>query len=128
MSSHRLQKRIRINPDYLDDLENIKKENNLKTIGEAIEHILDENNKLKNELLDKDENAIAENTSKILSAINQSSKDIKAILEFTNTFAYREMFEENISATESPTNWLVEAKEEVNKQIQYKRTKKLSEN
>lgn len=127
MSSHRIQKRFRINPDYLEHLENVKKENNLQTNGEAIEHILDENIKLKDELLGKGNNDVAENTSKILKAINQSSKDIKTILEFANTYAYREVIEENISATESPTNWLNEAKEEVSNQIQLKRTHKLSE-
>lgn len=127
MSSHRIQKRFRINPDYLEHLETVKGENKLQTNGEAIEHILDENIKLRNQLLGNDKDDIAENTSKILKAVNQSSKDIKTLVEFANTHAFREMFEENVSAIDSPTNWLKEAKSEVNNQLQYKRTQKLSE-
>ncbi|MDK9850204.1 hypothetical protein [Staphylococcus equorum] len=127
MSSHRIQKRFRINPDYLEHLETVKGENKLQTNGEAIEHILDENIKLRNQLLGNNKDDIAENTSKILKAVNQSSKDIKTLVEFANTYAFREMFEENVSAIDSPTNWLKEAKSEVNNQLQYKRTQKLSE-
>ncbi|OIJ29094.1 hypothetical protein [Staphylococcus sp. LCT-H4] len=127
MSSHRIQKRFRINPDYLEHLETVKRENKLQTNGEAIEHILDENIKLRNQLLGNNKDDIAENTSKILKAVNQSSKDIKTLVEFANTHAFREMFEENVSAIDSPTNWLKEAKSEVNNQLQYKRTQKLSE-
>lgn len=127
MSTNKIQQRYRIDGKYVDMISKVEKEHNLKSKGEALEYIIEENIKLNKLLAEQSNEIIMENTSKILKAINQSSKDIKTILEFTNTLAYREMFEENISVTESPTNWLKEAKEEVSKQIQYKRTKKLSE-
>ncbi|MGK4468454.1 hypothetical protein [Mammaliicoccus sciuri] len=127
MSTNKIQQRYRIDGKYVDMISKVEKEHNLKSKGEALEYIIEENIKLNKLLAEQSNESIMENTSKILKAINQSSKDIKTILEFTNTLAYREMFEENISVTESPTNWLKEAKEEVSKQIQYKRTKKLSE-
>lgn len=127
MSTNKIQQRYRIDGKYVDIISKVEIEHNLKSKGAALEYIIEENIKLNKLLAEQSNESIMENTSKILKAINQSSKDIKTILEFTNTLAYREMFEENISVTESPTNWLKEAKEEVSKQIQYKRTKKLSE-
>lgn len=127
MATNKIQQRYRIDGKYIDMISQVEKDNNLNSKGAALEHLLEENIRLKQLLSEKSNESITKDTSKILKAINQSSKDIKAILEFANTYAYREMFEENISATESPTNWLREAKEEVSNQIQYKRTKNLSE-
>lgn len=127
MATNKIQQRYRIDGKYIDMISQVEKDNNLNSKGAALEYLLEENIRLKQLLSEKNHENITEDTSKILKAINQSSKDIKAILEFANTYAYREMFEENISATESPTNWLNEAQEEVSKQIQLKRTHKLSE-
>lgn len=126
MATDKIQQRYRIGGKYIDMITKVEKDNNLNSKGAALEYLLEENIRLKQLLSEKRNESITEDTSNILKAINQSSKDIKTILEFINTYAYREMFEENISATETPTNWLNEAKEEVNKQIQYKRTKNLS--
>lgn len=127
MATNKIQQRYRIDGKYIDMISQVEKDNNLNSKGAALEYLLEENIRLKQLLSEKNHENITEDTSKILKAINQSSKDIKAILEFANTYAYREVIEENISATESPTNWLNEAKEEVSRQIQYKRTQKLSE-
>ncbi|RIM34401.1 hypothetical protein [Staphylococcus caprae] len=127
MATNKIQQRYRIDGKYIDMISQVEKDNNLNSKGAALEYLLEENIRLKQLLSEKNQENITEDTSKILKAINQSSKDIKAILEFANTYAYREVIEENISATESPTNWLNEAQEEVSKQIQLKRTHKLSE-
>lgn len=127
MATNKIQQRYRIDGKYIDMISQVEKDNNLNSKGAALEYLLEENIRLKQLLSEKNHKNITEDTSKILKAINQSSKDIKAILEFANTYAYREVIEENISATESPTNWLNEAQEEVSKQIQLKRTHKLSE-
>lgn len=127
MATNKIQQRYRIDGKYIDMISQVEKDNNLNSKGAALEYLLEENIRLKQLLSEKNYENITEDTSKILKAINQSSKDIKAILEFANTYAYREVIEENISATESPTNWLNEAQEEVSKQIQLKRTHKLSE-
>lgn len=127
MATNKIQQRYRIDGKYIDMISQVEKDNNLNSKGAALEYLLEENIRLKQLLSEKNNENITEDTSKILKAINQSSKDIKAILEFANTYAYREVIEENISATESPTNWLNEAQEEVSKQIQLKRTHKLSE-
>lgn len=127
MATNKIQQRYRIDGKYIDMISQVEKDNNLNSKGAALEYLLEENIRLKQLLSEKNHENITEDTSKILKAINQSSKDIKAILEFANTYAYREVIEENISATESPTNWLNEAQEEVSKQIQLKRTRKLSE-
>ncbi|AKR47469.1 hypothetical protein QI037_10315 [Staphylococcus saprophyticus] len=127
MATNKIQQRYRIDGKYIDMISQVEKDNNLNSKGAALEYLLEENIRLKQLLSEKNHENITEDTSKILKAINQSSKDIKAILEFANTYAYREVIEENISATESPTNWLNEAQEEVSKQIQLKRTHKLSE-
>ncbi|MGZ2547200.1 hypothetical protein, partial [Staphylococcus saprophyticus] len=122
MATNKIQQRYRIDGKYIDMISQVEKDNNLNSKGAALEYLLEENIRLKQLLSEKNHENITEDTSKILKAINQSSKDIKAILEFANTYAYREVIEENISATESPTNWLNEAQEEVSKQIQLKRT------
>nr|MDW4387350.1 hypothetical protein [Staphylococcus saprophyticus] len=127
MATNKIQQRYRIDGKYIDMISQVEKDNNLNSKGAALEYLLEENIRLKQLLSEKNHENITEDISKILKAINQSSKDIKAILEFANTYAYREVIEENISATESPTNWLNEAQEEVSKQIQLKRTHKLSE-
>lgn len=127
MATNKIQQRYRIDGKYIDMISQVEKDNNFNSKGAALEYLLEENIRLKQLLSEKNNENITEDTSKILKAINQSSKDIKMILEFANTYAYREVIEENISATESPTNWLNEAKEEVSRQIQYKRTQKLSE-
>lgn len=127
MTTNKIQQRYRLDTKYIDIISKIEKENNLKSKSAALEYLLEENIRLNKQLSETDNEEVAENTSRILKAVNQSSKDIKAILEFANTHAYREMFEENVSATDSPTNWLKEAKNEVNNQLQYKRTQKVSE-
>lgn len=127
MATNKIQQRYRIDGKYIDMISQVEKDNNFNSKGAALEYLLEENIRLKQLLSEKNNENITEDTSKILKAINQSSKDIKMILEFANTYAYREVIEENISATESPTNWLNEAKEEVSNQIQLKRTHKLSE-
>ncbi|MEB7040107.1 hypothetical protein [Staphylococcus gallinarum] len=123
MTTSKIQKRFRLEPNHLEEIENIRINNNFKSDNEALDYIISEF--LKNKSHDTKQNN--QDFDKILKAINQSSKDIKVLLEFANTHAYREVFEENISATESPTNWLKDAKEEVSNQIQYKRTNNLSE-
>lgn len=127
MTTNKIQQRYRLDTKYIDIISKIEKENNLKSKSAALEYLLEENIRLNKQLSETDNEEVAENTSRILKAVNQSSKDIKAILEFANTHAYREMFEENVSAIDSPTNWLKEAKNEVNNQLQYKRTQKVSE-
>lgn len=123
MTTSKIQKRFRLEPNHLEEIENIRINNNFKSDNEALDYIISEF--LKNKSHDTKQNN--QDFDKILKAINQSSKDIKVLLEFANTHAYREVFEENVSATESPTNWLNDAKEEVSNQIQYKRTNNLSE-
>ncbi|HCX2122112.1 hypothetical protein GO805_12910 [Staphylococcus aureus] len=123
MTTSKIQKRFRLEPNHLEEIENIKINNNFKSDNEALDYIISEFLKNKSHET-KQKN---QDFDKILKAINQSSKDIKVLLEFANTHAYREVFEENVSTTESPTNWLKDAKEEVSNQIQYKRTKNLSE-
>lgn len=127
MATNKIQQRFRIDPKYIDLI--IKKENeeNLNSKGAALEHILEEYLQLKTRIDSVNNEKIVEDISKLLKAVNQSSKDIKTIIEFANTLAYREMFEENISSNSEQTNWLKEAKEEVSNQIQYQRTKSLSE-
>ncbi|HDJ7420929.1 MULTISPECIES: hypothetical protein [Staphylococcus] len=127
MTNNKIQQRYRLDSKYIEIISKIEKENNLNSKSAALEYLLEENIRLNKQLTEINNDEIADNTSKILKAVNQSSKDIKAILEFANTHAYREMFEENVSATDSPTNWLKEAKNEVNNQLQYKKTQKLSE-
>ncbi|HDE7320337.1 TPA: hypothetical protein ACF9DN_002800 [Staphylococcus aureus] len=123
MTTSKIQKRFRLEPNHLEEIENIKINNNFKSDNEALDYIISEFLKNKSHET-KQKN---QDFDKILKAINQSSKDIKVLLEFANTHAYREVFEENVSTTESPTNWLKDAKEEVSNQIQYKRTNNLSE-
>lgn len=127
MTTNKIQQRYRLDAKYIDIISKIEKENSLKSKSAALEYLIEENIRLNKQSSETDNEEVAENTSRILKAVNQSSKDIKAILEFANTHAYREMFEENVSATDSPTNWLKEAKNEVNNQLQYKRTQKVSE-
>jgi basic membrane lipoprotein Med (substrate-binding protein (PBP1-ABC) superfamily) len=123
MTTSKIQKRFRLEPNHLEEIENIKINNNFKSDNEALDYIISEFLKNKSHETKKKN----QDFDKILKAINQSSKDIKVLLEFANTHAYREVFEENVSTTESPTNWLKDAKEEVSNQIQYIKNKNLSE-
>lgn len=123
MTTSKIQKRFRLEPNHLEEIENIRINNNFKSDNEALDYIISEFLKSKSQ----DTKQSNQDYDKILKALNQSSKDIKVLLEFANTHAYREVFEENVSATEEPTNWLKDAKEEVNNQIQYRRTNNLSE-
>lgn len=50
------------------------------------------------------------NMKKITLIMNQNSKDIKTLVEFANTTAYLEGFDENRSAHSEPTSWLESAK------------------
>ncbi|MGE7364929.1 hypothetical protein ACQKKJ_17050, partial [Staphylococcus cohnii] len=94
MATNKIQQRYRIDGKYIDMISQVEKDNNLNSKGAALEYLLEENIRLKQLLSEKNHENITEDTSKILKAINQSSKDIKAILEFANTYAYREVIEE----------------------------------
>lgn len=127
MTTNKVQQRYRIDTKYIDLISTIENERKTANKSAALEYILQEYIELKNKQDTTNNEKIIEDTSKLLKAVNQSSKDIKTIIEFANTVAYREMFEENISSNSEQTNWLKEAKEEVSNQIQYQRTKSLSE-
>ncbi|HDA8996370.1 TPA: hypothetical protein O5129_002613 [Staphylococcus aureus] len=120
----KIQQRIRIEGKYLDLLTKIQRENDFKNSGEAIEYIINEYLMLK-ERVDETSELIS-NMKKITLIMNQNSKDIKTLVEFANTTAYLEGFDENRSAHSKPTSWLESAKKDVETQIEEKRIRKMT--
>lgn len=120
----KIQQRIRIEGKYLDLLTKIQRENDFKNSGESIEYIINEYLMLK-ERVDETSELIS-NMKKITLIMNQNSKDIKTLVEFANTTAYLEGFDENRSAHSEPTSWLESAKKDVETQIEEKRIRKMT--
>ncbi|HDK3126837.1 TPA: hypothetical protein ACONBN_002684 [Staphylococcus aureus] len=120
----KIQQRIRIEGKYLDLLTKIQRENDFKNSGEAIEYIINEYLMLK-ERVDETSELIS-NMKKITLIMNQNSKDIKTLVEFANTTAYLEGFDENRSTHSEPTSWLESAKKDVETQIEEKRIRKMT--